>query len=79
MASGIVPHENHSNVVVKVLLPRGEEEEEGISLDVALMDFANQMKLEYTNIVSILGICSDSEPFYVIYEYPDQVSMCRHT
>ncbi len=40
------------------------------------MDFANQMKLSYTNIASILGICSDGEPYYVIYEYLDQVSGC---
>ena len=41
--------------------------------ELALGDFASQMKLEYANVAGILGMCSDMEPFYIIYEYLDQV------
>ena len=56
-----------------MLLPRGEGEE-ALRPDLALVDFANQMKLEYANIATILGMCTDTDPYYIIYEYLDQVS-----
>ena len=52
------------------------EDDDETRPDLVLMDFANQMKLTYTHIASILGICSDREPYYVIYEYLDQVCVC---
>ena len=60
-----------TNVHMQVLVTREDDEE--ARPDLVLMDFANQMKLTYTHIASILGICSDREPYYVIYEYLDQV------
>lgn len=56
----------------QVLLPRGEGEE-ALRPDLALVDFANQMKLEYANIATIIGMCTDTDPYYIIYEYLDQV------
>ena len=40
----------------------------------SLMDFANQMRLSSPYVAKILGLCADSEPYYVIYEYLDRVS-----
>lgn len=69
-AKNILPKQEKTQVAVKVLLAR---EEEGFQPELALVDFANQMKLEYTNVATILGMCTDSEPYYIIYEYLDQV------
>ena len=74
VATNIVPHEERTLVAVKELVPRGEEGEEDLNPEVALVDFANQMKLEFANIAMILGMCTDVEPYYVIYEYLDEVS-----
>ena len=38
-----------------------------------LLDFASQMQLQNPNICGILGLCTDVEPYYVIYEYLDKV------
>ena len=77
MATGILPREERTLVAVKAIIPRGgmanEEGEEEFSPELALVDFANQMKLEFTNIAMILGMCTDEEPYYVIYEYLDEV------
>lgn len=55
---------------MKVLVRNGD----GDDPDLALVDFANQMKIEYEHIACILGLCTDTEPYYVLYEYLDQVS-----
>lgn len=73
VASNIIPGEERTLVAVKSLLPRGEDGEEELSPEMALVDFANQMKLEFANIAIILGMCTDQEPYYVIYEYLDEV------
>ena len=62
--------EEQSIVAVKVLMPREGEDH----LWPSLIDFANQMKLSSPFIASILGICADTEPYYVIYDYLDRVS-----
>ena len=79
VATGIIPGEERTLVAVKALLPRGGgageegEEEEELNPEMALVDFANQMKLEFSNIAVILGMCTDEEPYYVIYEYLNEV------
>ena len=70
-------------VAVKLLVSEGVGEEEpeggGFRADLAVDDYANQMKLRHVNVVPILGICSDIEPYYIIYEYLDKVrqKLCR--
>lgn len=59
-------------VVVKVLVRSGDGDDQ-FQPDLALVDFANQMKIEYEHIACILGMCTETEPYYVIYEYLDQV------
>ena len=77
VATGIVPNEERTLVAVKAIAPRGveagEEGEEELNPEMALVDFANQMKLEFANIAMILGMCTDEEPYYVIYEYLNEV------
>ena len=60
------------DVAIKVWLhPRDEDEE---TADNDLMNFYNQMRLQFDNIASIVGMCTDVEPYYIIYEYLDRVS-----
>lgn len=59
-------------VVVKVLVRSGDGEDH-FQPDLALVDFAHQMRIDYEHIACILGLCTDMEPYYVIYEYLDQV------
>lgn len=65
-----------SEVAVKVLLshsagvPRFQPK-------AVLLDFASQMQLQNSNICGILGLCTDAEPYYVIYEYLDKVRTCN--
>ena len=59
-------------MVVKVLVRSGDGEDQ-FQPDLALVDFANQMRIDYEHIACILGLCTDTEPYYVIYEYLDQV------
>lgn len=74
-ARGLVLGEEESLVAVKVLMTRGGGEgEEPLCPEHALPGFAEQMKLEFTNIAAILGMCTDMEPYYIIYEYLDKVS-----
>jgi hypothetical protein len=79
VATGIVSSEERTLVAVKAIVPRGggagEEGEEELNPEIALVDFANQMKLEFANIAVILGMCTDEEPYYVIYEYLNEVGM----
>ena len=51
--------------------PRDEDEE---SADYDLMNFYSQMRLRFDNIASIVGMCTDVEPYYIIYEYLERVS-----
>jgi len=65
-------------VAVKLLVSETMEEEDeegGFRADLAVADYAGQMKLRHVNVVPILGICSDSEPYYIIYEYLDKASL----
>lgn len=73
VAKNLVPGQQETQVAVKLLVSETVEDN-GFRADLAVVDYANQMKLEYKSIASILGICSDKEPFYVIYEYLDRVS-----
>ena len=76
VARNLVPGEAETEVAVKLLVTETVEDT-GFRADLAIMDYANQMKLEYRNIASILGICSDKEPYLVIYEYLDRVSVVK--
>ena len=63
-------------VAVKVWMhPRDEDEE---NADYDLLNFYSQMRLRFDNIASIVGMCTDVEPFYIIYEYLDRVSAVLH-
>ena len=73
VAKGIVPSEERTLVAVKVI--GGGVEEEELNPEVALIDFAKQMKLEFANIAMILGMCTDHKPYYIIYEYLNKVEM----
>ena len=64
-------------VAVKVLVRNGDGDDQ-LHPETVLVDFANQMRLEYENVSCILGLCSDMEPYYIIYEYLDQVYMIVH-
>ena len=55
--------------------PRDEDEE---NADYDLLNFYSQMRLRFDNIASIVGMCTDVEPFYIIYEYLDRVSAVLH-
>lgn len=72
VAKGLVAGAEETLVAVKVL-GHSEDEDEMIDPGIALMEFANQMKLQFPNIACILGMCTDMEPFYIIYEFLDQV------
>ena len=56
--------EEHTEVAVKVLIYK-------LSI---LTDFVSQMNLSSPNICTILGLCTDMEPYYIIYQYLDKVS-----
>lgn len=63
-----------SEVAVKMLLPPSAGAPR-FHLSVVLSDFASQMQLQHSNICGILGLCTDAEPYYIIYEYLDKVSI----
>ena len=71
IARNIVPGEESTPVAVKVLMPH--EGEESFQPDLILSDFVNQMKLSSPYIATILGLCTDQEPYHVIYQYLDKV------
>ena len=75
VAENLVQGQARVNVAVKLLVTEalGEVDGSGFQADVAIKDYANQMKLRNRNVAAILGICSDMEPYYVIYEYLDRV------
>ena len=54
-----------------LLHPRDADEESMQDLE----NFRAQMKLQYTNIASILAMCTDVRPYYIVYEYLDCVSL----
>ncbi|CAG5115170.1 unnamed protein product, partial [Candidula unifasciata] len=65
-ARAIRPHEPETLVVVKSLLTKGE----AISTEFhAEMDMYS--KMEHSNIVRLLGVCREAEPFFMITEYCD--------
>ena len=59
-------------VAVKVWMHSRDEDQEGVDYD--LMNFYSQMRLRFDNIASIVGMCTDVEPYYIIYEYLERVS-----
>ena len=71
IARHITEDASETLVAVKILMSREGEE----ALWSSLMDFSNQMRLSSPFISKILGICADAEPYYVIYEYLDRVSV----
>ena len=72
LAKELVPGEADSVVAIKMLLhPRDADEESMQDLE----NFRAQMKLQYTNIASILAMCTDVRPYYIVYEYLDCVSL----
>ena len=72
LAKELVPGEADSVVAIKMLLhPRDADEESMQDLE----NFRAQMKLQYTNIASILAMCTDVRPYYIVYEYLDCVSV----
>lgn len=70
-ARNLVAGEAETEVAVKLLVTEAVEDT-GFHADQAVMDYANHMKLRYKNIAAILGICSDTEPYYILYEYLDK-------
>ena len=58
-----------------LLHPRDGDEESSSTVQ-DLDNFRAQMKLQYTNIASILAMCTDIRPYYIVYEYLDCVSLC---
>ena len=54
-----------------LLHPRDADEESMQDLE----NFRAQMKLQYTNSASILAMCTDVRPYYIVYEYLDCVSL----
>ena len=78
VAKNIVPGQSETEVAVKLLVSETVEDT-GFQADLTVVDYANQMKLEYKNVASILAICSDKEPYYVIYEYLDKVMYTSFT
>lgn len=77
VARNLIQGQPETQVAVKLLVT-DTVDDTGFRADLAVEDYATQMKLEYKNIASILGICSDKEPYYVIYEYLDGVSAFYH-
>ena len=57
-----------------LLHPRDGDEESSSTVQ-DLDNFRAQMKLQYTNIASILAMCTDIRPYYIVYEYLDCVSL----
>lgn len=73
-ARAIRPIEQETLVVVKSLLTK---------TDTASIEFHNEMemynKLDHPNIIRLLGVCREAEPFFMITEYCDWVSYLRDT
>lgn len=67
-ARAIRPPEPETLVVVKSLLTKGE---------VVSAEFHAEMdmysKMEHSNVVRLLGVCREAEPFFMITEYCDWV------
>lgn len=70
VARQLVRGEEHTEVAVKMLMRR--EGEELLTRNI-LTEFVNQMNLSSPNICTILGLCTDAEPYYIIYQYLDKV------
>ena len=76
IAKEMLPGEPDTLVAIKMLLHPRDGDEESSSTVQDLDNFRAQMKLQYTNIASILAMCTDVRPYYIIYEYLDCVSVC---
>lgn len=75
-AKELVPGESDTLVAIKMLLHPRDGDEHASSTVQDLENFQTQMKLQYTNIASILAMCTDIRPYYIVYEYLDCVSVC---
>lgn len=64
-------------MAIKLWVHSRDGEEESANIDEDLSVFQSQMKLQYSNIASILAMCTDSRPYYIIYEFLDCVSVCN--
>ena len=76
IAKEMFPGESDTLVAIKMLLHPRDGDEESCSTAQDLDNFRAQMKLQYTNIASILAMCTDVRPYYIVYEYLDCVSLC---
>lgn len=68
-ARGIEEGEEQTVVLVKSLLSRDEPSQAEFRRQVDMFS-----KLNHTNIVHLLGLCKDTEPYYMILEYIDLVN-----
>lgn len=67
-ARAIRPTEPDTLVVVKSLLIKGETNSTDYHSEIEMYS-----KLEHPNIVRLLGVCREAEPFFMITEYCDWV------
>lgn len=69
-ASGIRDGEKETMVVVKALVSNDDQVRE---------DFNKEMEalcgLQHDNVVTLLGVCKDEEPFYMIFESLEKVRL----
>lgn len=77
VAKELIPGEPETLIAVKMLLHLRDDgdDETTSSYPPELDNFRAQMKLQYTNIASILAMFTDSRPYYIVYEYLDCVSV----
>lgn len=68
-ARGIEDGEEQTVVLVKSLQSRDEPSQAEFRRQVDMFS-----KLNHTNIVHLLGLCKDTEPYYMILEYIDLVN-----
>lgn len=71
MASGIIEDDIEMSVAVKSLKKGGTAE---VS-DAFFEEMEIMMKYQHENIVRLLGVCTDKEPFYLITEFMEQVCL----
>ena len=75
-AKELVQGEPKTLVAIKMLIHARDTDDDDISNTGQDLDnFRAQMKLQYTNIASILAMCTDVKPHYIVYEYLDCVSV----
>ena len=74
-AKELVAGESDTLVAIKMLLHPRDSDDDSSSGVQDIDNFRAQMKLQYTNIASILAMCTDIRPYYIVYEYLDCVSV----